>query len=89
MKTSIELNDLMVKKVTKTLRGFSLAYLSYLRTAKPAGHSNFAETLRLYVNLYNEMFGDTYDAEQLLTAAKVECNETIDAEHKQESFDLT
>lgn len=91
MKSNIELHEIMRKKVTHTLRAFSLAYMRFLRTGKSYGHTGYATELGIVVGLYNEMFSrkgeaPVYSVETLLKNAMNECSETIDAENKQETF---
>lgn len=88
MKTNIELHDILRNKITKELRGFSLAFLKFLRTNKAYGHTAYANNLGIYVALYNEMFGQTYDHAQMLSNEMSEAHRVIDAENQQESFDF-
>lgn len=88
MKTNTELHDILHKKVNKTLRGFNLSYLNYLRTRKDLGHNKFIDSLTLYTNLYNEMFGHTFNSDNMIKQAKTECLEVIDKEHQQLTFDI-
>lgn len=87
-KTNTQLHDILKKRIDSTVRLFNLAYLKHLRTGQQFGHLGHATTLSIYLNLYNDMFGQTYDLAQFLINLKVECSAVIDAEHKQEVFDF-
>lgn len=75
-------------KIDAKARGFSLAYIKHLRTGRNYGHKNFEHDLRIYAELYNELFGFTYDADALIKQYCNECAVAIDAENKQEVFDF-
>jgi hypothetical protein len=83
-----DLESILVSKLTKLERKFSMAYLKHLRSAKDYGHKTIAQEMHILGDLYCAYKEGIYDSDSTLVRLKREAREAIDAEHNQLSLDV-